>query len=204
MKLYGPALSNNVFRPMLVAKHLGLPIELVPVSLPTGEHKGEAFRKLNPFGRIPALEDGEFRLFESVAICQYLASKTQNDLFPNDPQVRAQVTAWQVWSSAHLVRAVGMIQFNRLFKRMFGMGEPDEAVIAEGLRMLEAETAVLDGWLADGRPWLLGERMTLADLDAAGQFLHAEAAQMPMPPHVSAWVGRVRALPAWGEAASAG
>lgn len=204
MKLYGPHLSNNVFRPLMVAKHVGVEVELVAVSLPAGEHKSDSYRRVNPFGRIPALEDGDFCLFESTAICQYIAAQGPNDIWPDDVKTRARITAWQLWSSAHLVRAVGMIQFNRIFKPMFGMGDPDEAVIVEGERLLEQETAVLEQWLGDGRPWLLGEQMTLADLDAAGQFLHADAAKMAVPDKVRAWVDRAKALPAWSAAAAAG
>lgn len=200
MRIYGPVMSNNVFRPVLIARHIGVALELAPVNLPGGEHKGEAFRQLNPFGRIPALEDEGLCLFESVAIGQYIAGKQPNAVWPDDNGIRARITAWQVWGVAHLARGVGPVQFNRMFRAIFNMGPPDEAAITAGLAVYEQEAGVLEGWLSDGRPWLLGADMTLADLDVAGWFLHADAAGLPMAPHTSAWTGRVRALPAWSAA----
>lgn len=202
MKLYGPTLSQNVFRPLLVARHLELDVEVVAVNLPGGEHKGEEYRKLNPFGRIPVLVDGDYQLWESLAISQYFASQAPNALWPDDIRARATIASWQAWSIAHLGRGIGMIQFQRLFKAMFGMGEPDEAIVAQGLTMFEAEVKVLEDRFADtGSGWLVGDGLTLADFDVGGWFLHAEATQLPMPPKTAAWVARLKALPAWNAAA---
>jgi glutathione S-transferase len=202
MKLYGPAMSQNVFRPLLAAFHCGVPVELAEVAMREGEHKSSAFRSINPFGRIPALQDGEVRLFESVAIAQYIASKADTPAWPkHDDAERARITAWQVWSAAHLAKAIGMVQFERLMKGMFGGGAPDEARIADGLKMFETETGVLDEVLSDGRQWLVGgDHPTLADLDVGGWFLHAAPAGLTLKPHLAAWFERVKALPAWGQA----
>lgn len=201
MKLYGPVFSQNVFRPLLVAKHLGIELELVPVAMREGAHKGPEFRCVNPFGRIPALSDGEFCLFESVAISQYIAGSTPNALWPEDARARAQITAWMVWGVTHLTRGIGPVQYNRLVKRLFGMGEPDESEIAAGTAAFNAEVAVLEDWLQT-RDWLVGGALSLADLDVAGMFLHCDKIGLELGPKGTAWLERVKALPAWGAAAT--
>lgn len=93
MQLYGPVFSNNVFRPLAVARHLDLPVELKAVDLLQGEHKGDAFRAINPHARIPVLVDGEYRLWESSAIMIYLAEQTPSSLYPDDKRARATMPA---------------------------------------------------------------------------------------------------------------
>ncbi len=198
MKIYGPVLSNNVFRPLLIAHHLGLPIETVPVNLPGGEHKGDAYRALNPHGRIPVLVDGDYALWESEAIIHYLASQKPDAFYPDDLKARSTILSWGVWGVSHLVRGIGPVQFNRVFKAMFGMGDPDHAAIEAGMAVFTAEAAVLEERLAaTTHGWLVGENLSVADYDLAGWFLHAESAQLPIGHATAAWLAKVKSTPAW-------
>lgn len=203
LKLYGPPLSNNVFRPLLIARHLGLPVEVVAVNMPGGEHKSPAYRALNPHGRVPALVDGDFALWESEAIVHYLAGLKDDAIYPADHAKRSLMLAWGVWGVAHLARGIGPVQFQKLFKAMFGMGAPDEAAIEQGLAAYQAEAAVLEEALGRGGGWLVGGALSVADFDVAGQFLHAEAIQLPLAPATAEWLARVQALPAWEAAKKA-
>lgn len=200
MKLHGNPLSNNVFRPLVIARHLGLDIEVVQVDLMKGEHKGPEYRKLNPYGRIPVLVDGDYTLWESVAIGQYLAGKKADPIWPDDHQARATITSWQVWGVAHLARGVGPVQWNRFFKAMMGLDEADEAAVAAGIAAYEPEAAVLEDRLAANDGWLVGHGLTLADYDVGGWFLHAKASALPVGPATTAWFDKLSALPAWSAA----
>ncbi len=198
MKLYGPTLSNNVFRPLLIARHLGLSVETAAVNLPGGEHKGEAYRALNPHGRIPVLVDGDYALWESEAIIHYLAAHKPDAIYPESVQARSTILSWGVWGVAHLVRGIGPVQFQRVFKPMFGAGDPDEAAIEAGMTVYHAEAAVLEERLAGTtHGWLVGENLTVADYDIAGWFLHADAAGLPVAPATAAWLAKVKSTPAW-------
>lgn len=198
MKLHGPAMSNNVFRPLAVARHLGLDVDVVPVNMPGGEHKGDAFLKLNPTGRIPVLEDGDYTLWESAAIVTYLAGQKPDAIYPDDARARATILSWGVWGVAHLARGVGPVQFNRVFKPMFGMGAGDEAAVMAGMAVYTAEAKVLEDRLQDSASgWLVGDGLTVADYDVGGWFLHAEASGLAMGPATTAWFARVSSQPAW-------
>jgi len=203
MQLYGPVFSNNVFRPLLVARHLELPVEVKAVDLMQGEHKGEAFRAINPHGRIPVLVDGDYRLWESSAIMIYLAEQVPGPLYPDDKRARATIASWMFWNRSHLFRAVGTIQFERMVKGMFGRGPADEAIVGTALEGFHAEMAVMEDRLKHAAShWLVGDGPTIADYDVAGAFMYANEIALPMAdyPLSVAWLARVKALPAWAEA----
>src|SRR5581483_10930017 len=92
MKLYGFPPSPNTWKVRACAAHLGIPLEFELVDLSRGEQRQPAYLALNPTGRTPTLADGDFTLWESNAILQYIASRTSNSLWPNDDRVRADVT----------------------------------------------------------------------------------------------------------------
>ncbi len=73
MKLYGFPGSPNTWKVLALAQHAGVPIELVLVDLTKGDQRQPAYLALNPTGRTPALVDGDFVLWESTAILQYVA-----------------------------------------------------------------------------------------------------------------------------------
>src|SRR5688500_4739585 len=127
MKLYGFPPSPNTWKVRAVAAHLGIPLELEFVDLTKGQHRTPEYLALNPTGRTPTLVDGDFRLWESNAIMQYLASQKPNSLFPNDARMRADIMRWQSWQIAHGSKeGCEPLLFQRLVKKLFGMGPPDE------------------------------------------------------------------------------
>src|SRR5437868_2922509 len=106
MRLYVHRLSPNALKAMITAEHCGSPVELVDVDLGGGEQRGDPYRAINPNGLVPALVDGDFTLWESNAIMQYLAEKAGNrTLWPDDARGRADVSRWQLWDVGKLQRA---------------------------------------------------------------------------------------------------
>ena len=87
-----------------VAAHLGVPLELEFVDLSKGAQHAPAYLALNPTGRTPTLVDGDFKLWESNAIMQYLAGQKPNSLWPNDARARADITRWQMLAARALGR----------------------------------------------------------------------------------------------------
>lgn len=74
LKLYGSAMSFA--RVLVTILEKDLAYEHIPIDIAKGEQKGEAYKKLQPFGKVPALEDDGFLIFESRAICKYLARQS--------------------------------------------------------------------------------------------------------------------------------
>jgi glutathione S-transferase len=109
------------------------------------------FLAVNPNGKIPALTDGAFSLWESRAICIYLASKKpEAGLMPDAPQARAVVEQWLFWQAIHLGPAMQKLTFERVFKAKFGRGAPDPEVVRAQEKDLAQFLPILDAAL-DGR-----------------------------------------------------
>jgi glutathione S-transferase len=102
IEIYAFPPSPRAFKVMAVANHLGLDWTLRMLDLPKGGHKTPQYEALNPNLRMPTLKDGDYVLWESNAICQYLASKKpESGLLPKDERARIDVTRWQFWDVAH-------------------------------------------------------------------------------------------------------
>jgi glutathione S-transferase len=203
MKLYGFPPSPNTWKVRAIAAHLGVPLEFELVDLSKGGSHTPDYLALNPTGRTPTLVDGEFKLWESTAIMQYVASRKPNALWPDDARTRADIMRWQSWQLQHWgPAATEPLLIERLVKKLLNLGPPDEAVVAKGLEAFHREAKVLDGHLA-GRSYLVGNEVTLADFAVAAPLFYAEPADLPVAPYanVKAWFGRVAALPCWTETA---
>jgi glutathione S-transferase len=203
MKLYGFPASPNTWKVRAVAAHLGLPLDFELIDLSKGQQRSPEYLALNPTGRTPTLVDGDFKLWESTAIMQYLASRKPNSLWPNDARARADIARWQSWQLAHWSKeGCEPLLFERLVKKLLNLGAPDEAAVAKGIECFNREAKVLDAHLA-GQPYVVGREPTLADFSVAAPLFHAQAADFPLAPYarVREWFGRVSALPCWGQTA---
>jgi glutathione S-transferase len=203
MKLYGFPPSPNTWKVRACAGHLEIPLEFELVDLSQGQQGKPDYLALNPTGRTPTLVDGDFTLWESNAILQYIASKKPNSLWPNDARTRADIMRWQCWQLAHWSSdACVPLIFNRLVKKVLNLGPPDEAAVAKATEVFHRDAKVLDGHLAK-QPYLVGRELSLADFSVAATLLYAKEAEMPVQPysHLQDWFGRVSALPCWKDTA---
>ncbi|MBZ0252585.1 MAG: glutathione S-transferase family protein [Candidatus Methylomirabilis sp.] len=198
MKIYGFQNSPNDRRARAVAYHLGLDFEYEEVDLMSGAQKKPEFLKINPTGRIPALVDGDFTLWECVAIMQYLGSKKDSPLWPRDDRARADITRWQAWTLAHWGAAAGTIIYERVIKAWRGQGGPDAARVKEGEDRFHPEASALNDQLR-GREWITGKNVTLADFMVAGTLTYGIPAQLPLEgyPEIRRWYAGVEKLDAW-------
>ena len=150
------AATPNCYKVSVTLEEMALPYTAVRVDLAAGEQKSPAFLQINPNGRVPALVDDGFQIFESGAILLYLAEKT-GLLIPSDARGRSQVVQWLMFQMGGIGPI--MAQAN-VFYRYFPEKIP--AAIAryqsEGRRLF----AVLNGQLAN-QPFLAGE-YSIADI----------------------------------------
>jgi glutathione S-transferase len=199
MKLYFNPLSPNVRRVRLTAAVLGFHLDEQKLDFAKGEHKKPEYLALNPNGAVPTLVDGDFVLTESRAIMQYLAAKKpESGLLPRDEQARADVSRWQFWDAAHFSPQMGTLAFEKLLKGMLGLGEPDAGKIQEALANFRRFAAVLDKRL-EGRKYLVGNALTVADLTVASSLTYAQPTEAPVGdfPHVKGWFEGIASLDAW-------
>lgn len=203
MRLYHHPQSANSRRALMTAYQLDAKVEPVLVDLAKGAQRSPEHLGRNPNGKVPVLEDDGFLLWESHAIMQYLADKTPGQtLYPIDVQARADVNRWLFWSSSHFMPAIGVLNWEHFVKRMVGAGEPDPVAVKRGEGMVTDLSGILDAHLS-GRRWVVGDRLTLADLALAASLTSIERAKLPVKGFASLmqWLARVEELPAWKKTA---
>jgi glutathione S-transferase len=197
MKLYSMHNSNNCRRVNATIQHLGLDVEIAEPAM--ADLKKPEYLAINPNGKVPALVDGDFKLTESRAIMQYLASKKPgNTLWPNDARRQADIARWQFWEATHLSRGTGAYAFEKLFKKIFMKQDADPAALAVGEKEWHTWAPILNGHL-ETRKWILGDELTLADFSVGACFSYAEPSGLPWESysHIRAWYSRLGELPAW-------
>lgn len=162
--------SPYVRKPLLACEEKGAPYHLAAMAFGAGAHKQQPYLSLQPFGRLPAMEHGDFKLYEAQAIVRYIDRVFEGPaLTPADPRQAARmdqvlnIVDWYVMPS--ISSGIG---FNRVVKPKFGM-EPDEQAVAAALPMARTCVQALEEILG-GQAYLAGEAVSLADLFAIAHF----------------------------------
>jgi glutathione S-transferase len=161
MKLYHSRQSRSV-RPRWLLEEIGVPYELVTLDLQKGEHKTAAYMRIHPHGVVPALVDGDLQLFESAAICAYLADKFPEKRLapPLGTPARGLYYQWMVYAIATLEPPVIDVFMHTA---MLPEAERSAAVVESGRKKFGDVATVLEQALGT-RPFLLGEQFTAADV----------------------------------------
>ena len=194
MKLYQFSLSPNCQKVVALAHEVGLRLDLVNVELFKGEAKAPAMLAKNPNGKVPILEDGDFLLWESNAMLSYLATKAnRTDLAPTAPQERADVERWMAWGLAHFAPAIRKVAFERIVKKLGGLGAPDDALVRAGTEEFAVWAKVLDQSLS-GKDYVCGA-LTIADFSLATYAALTASCGLDFGPYprAKAWVERMTA-----------
>lgn len=197
MKLYDFQYAPNPRKLRVYLAEKGIAIPLVPVDLLKDEQRAPEFLQLNPTGGVPVLvlDDGTV-LRESLAIIEYL-----EELHPDPPLIgatpleRAHVRALERTADVGMVLGVGRLFHNTL--SVLPGRTPNPALAEAARKDLERPTRYLDSVLADGRSFVAGPRVTIADctLFAAMEFERTGNLGVAWPPHLAAWFARFRERP---------
>ena len=199
MKLNYHPMSSNARVARMAAVALNLKPELVLVDLQKGENRKPEYLTINPNGKVPTLVDGNFVLWESIAIAMYLADKTPGQtLYPTDTTQRAHVNQWLVWKASHWSHALGTLVWENMLKGMFGMGGPNEYAVTNATRETNQYANVLDAMLTKSK-WVCGDTPTLADYAISAVLMYKEPAKLPLDAHknILRWFGDIQATEAW-------
>lgn len=193
MKLYYHALSGHSHRARLFLSLLGIEHQSIQVDLAAAEHKSADFLKLNRFGQVPVLVDGDTTIADSNAILVYIARKFgKTDWLPQTPALEAAVQRW-------LSVAAGEIAFGPAAARLitvFGAKYNAEELIARAHRILK----LIDEELA-GREFIAQPHPTVADVALYSYIARAPEGNVDLSfyPNVNAWLRRIEALPGFVE-----
>ncbi|WP_281067880.1 glutathione S-transferase family protein [Anthocerotibacter panamensis] len=180
LKLHGmPSTRSNIVRWYL--EELGVPFEFVLVDLKAGAHRQPEYRAIHPMGQVPALSEGEFKLWESGAILLYLADRFEQ--MPATPEKRAEIYQWVLFGNATLASA--------LFTEA-----QQETVVPRLLAPLNQ--------LFAAQPFLLGETFSVADVAVGSVIVFALFFKVDLSayPEVVNYAQRLTQRPAFQKSAA--
>jgi glutathione S-transferase len=206
LKVYGTPMSRAA-RTLWMCRELALPFEHVPIHFADGSAKTPEYLALNPNGRIPTIQDGDFTLYESMAINLYLARKHPGPLTPATLEDEARAWQWSFWVMTEVEKPLLNVLLQRLElppdspeARYFRQRVPKDAKKEqESLAELQKPLSVLEGELQKRR-WLGGDRFTVTDLNVASvmAWTRMAAIDLSATPRVADWLGRCTSRPAFG------
>ncbi|MGH8500518.1 MAG: glutathione S-transferase family protein, partial [Methylococcales bacterium] len=136
LKIYGFDVSTWSNRVRFTANALGLDYEYNRVNLLAGDGQTREYLAIHPAGKVPAIDDDGFMLFESGAITRYLADKAGSSVYPSDLRTRARVEQWTEFAAQHIAKSMERVFFNRVLYKVMKV-EKDENSLREGLKYLD-------------------------------------------------------------------
>jgi glutathione S-transferase len=197
---YSP--QSRAARPRWLLEEIGAPYELVRLSLATGDQRQPQYLAVNPNGTVPTLIDGELTLFESAAICQYLADKFPDKRLapPLGTPARGLYYQWIHYAMSGLEPPAVTIFQHTIQKPE---AERIPALVTEAKKQLAASLRVVDRALA-GRTNILGDQFTAADVMIGSTLAWAQMMGLLGSDlqAIPAYLGRLAARPAFQRASA--
>ena len=200
MKLYTTKSTPNHRRVAIFLAEKGVEVPTETVDLRGGQNISDAFRKMNPFGRIPVLEldDGVY-ISESVAICRYFeGTNPEPRLFGDTAEEQAEVEMWARRAEMSFLMPVAAA-----FRNISGFFKDREEVVPEWGHVqakVAAETLPLfEARLAESE-YLTDHGFSIADITLAITLEFAQRTQQTLPydlPAITRWWDAVKARPSW-------
>jgi len=196
--------TRRTLRAHWALHELGLDYECRPILPRTGETKSPEFTALNPRQKIPLLQDGDFKIAKSPAIAAYLSdtyATPQNRLIPSDPQEHASWLEWCFYAATELdATSLYVMCRHGDLKHIYGEAPMALESAAEyfATQLRHAEQV-----LQDGRPFLVGRRLTTADMPFATCLTWAMDYRVPVTPACLAYMERITSRQAYRAAVAA-
>jgi glutathione S-transferase len=195
LKVYGLPLSR-AWRTLWMVEELGCPYELKRVEFGPEGTESDWFRKINPNGAMPVIDDNGLKIFESLAINLYLAKRFGGPLAGKDASEEAQLTMWTIWGAEEVEPAAVQVMSHTIY---LDPAERKAKLRDEGVEKLQKPFKVLSEVLAKGKGHIVGGRTTVADINLMGILYqlrgHTEA--IAKFPKVDAWYKSMTARPAF-------
>jgi len=198
MKLYYDPITVNCRKVLAGFDLMGVQFESVKMNYFGGDHKKPEYLAINPNAAIPALVDGDFILWESNAILQYVADKNgATSVYPKDLKTRADISRWHLWESSAWFPSAYTYLVENVVKPILGQ-QPDKAILDAQAPNFHKLAGILEQRLSK-QPWLSGQSVTLADIVVMAPIHLHPWQKVPLEnyPRVRRWIGQMEALPCW-------
>jgi glutathione S-transferase len=189
MELFEFAQSGHSHKARLMLSLLQLPYKSVLVNGTNLEQKTEAFLKMNPFGQVPVLKDGETIVWDSQAILVYLARQyAEPSWLPLDAAVMSRVMAWLSIATNELVRGPAALRVHYKLGRAISLEDAEQLTVTL-LHILEQHLQSKD--------WLAAAHITIADIAIYPYIALAPEGKVDLTPYpaICRWLSRIQALP---------
>jgi len=194
LKIWGRISSINVRKAVLAAREIGLVFERIEAGGSFGIVRTPEYLARNPNGLVPLLQDGDVELWESNVIVRYLCARyAPGTLYPDALALRFDAERWMDWQQTTLNPA-GRTAFMQWIRTP--AERRDAEAIAKSVAATEPLMALLDEHLSR-RPFMAGDRLTMADLPIACE-LHRWMGlpqERPERPHLDRWYKGVAERP---------
>ena len=192
LKVYGTPFSR-AHRTMWMAKELGIDFDLVSVDQTKGDTRVADYLKINPNGLIPTIKDGDFILWESLAINLYLCKKYGGAAAPADLEEEALATQWSMWALNYIEPGGAALIQNFLKPE----ADRDPATHNRVRELWNTPLDVFEAHLTRNK-FVLGDRFTVADLNVASCMGPAMRTGYDLSDHpkVEAWLKGCLSRPA--------
>jgi glutathione S-transferase len=197
-QLYCFAQSGNAYRAALMLNLIGADWQPIFVDFfVKGEQRTPEYRtNVNEMGEVPVLVHGDRKLSQSGVILTYLSERT-GKFAPQGEEERLEALRWIIFDNQKVNGFLGPYRFLKTLARPPG----DPAVLAFLKGRIDGNLAIVNKRLAS-RPFMLGERPTIADISLAG-YLYYPPEEFGFDiakdhPAIGAWLERMRKLPGWG------
>lgn len=198
LKIYGTAASRAA-RPLWVAQELGLMYEHIALPYQGGATRTPEFLAINPNGHIPVVDDDGVLVWESMACALYLAERFKHGdgpmLAARTHGEMAEMLRWTFWAVTECEKdALAFLMHSQLMP----LARRKPPLAEDALRRLSAPLGVIEQHL-QSRPYLAGERFTVADICVASVLAWVEGADALMGPRprLAAWLRACLARPAF-------
>lgn len=200
MILFGSSMSPFVRKVLAFAGEKGVELESRPLGMNSDDPD---FLAASPFRKMPAFQDGEFRIADSSAIVHYLEAKfPEPALIPAEPKARARTIWWDEFADTLLFSCGGKLFFNRVVAPRF-LGRPGDEVVAAKAEAEELPPLLdyLEREVPGAGGFLVGEGITLADIAVASPFANLSHAGVVLDearhPKLVAWTRSVLERPSF-------
>ncbi|NKB38751.1 MAG: hypothetical protein GKR93_16590 [Gammaproteobacteria bacterium] len=202
VKLYGFG-TPNMTKVLLTASQAGITYEYIHLNPAAGEIKTPEHLACHPLGKIPTLEEDDFNLYESTAICRYLANVSDTDLYGGDLRRMALIDQWTDFMTHHVGKWIGVYFFQEVVQKRFFEKDIDLAAMEEAIGFLKEQLPVIEKQLAENQ-YLCGDGITIADTIAFCFFNIHEVTEFEFNnyPNITRWYDLIKSSPAYEQAFS--
>ncbi|XP_041455901.1 glutathione S-transferase theta-1-like isoform X1 [Lytechinus variegatus] len=197
VKIFYDIMSQPARSVLMFVRTNKIPYTPCPIAMRKFEHQSEEYAAVNPMKKIPAMQDGDFKLTESISITKYLHEKFDcaDHWYPKSLQPRSRVNEYLDWQHFNTrPRMTKVFLAEVIFPRMTGT-PPDPAALAPDIQRMEETLDNIETYFLRDKPFLCGDDISIADLFGVNEVIQIEPCgygTLDRRPKLKAWIGRVR------------